>query len=49
MSGRNFRDDVEAHWKYTKKIIDIMVEMTHIAYMEGMVHGYKHGLEDKDK
>lgn len=41
------REDAEAHWKYTKKIIDKMVELVEIAYVEGMLHGDKHGKESR--
>jgi len=48
MSDNNdFREDAENHWKYTEKIIYKMLELVHIAYVEGMVHAYKHGKNDK--
>jgi len=37
------REIAEAHWKYTKKIIDKMVELVGVAYVEAMIHGMKHG------
>lgn len=32
----------EAHWKYTEKIILLMLELMKFAYIEAMVHGLKH-------
>lgn len=49
MSKPDFREDAEAHWKYTKKVIDAVMEVAHVAYVEGMIHGRKHGLEDKEE
>jgi len=42
------REIAEAHWKYTKKIIDKMVELVEIAYIEAMIHGMKHGRGGND-
>lgn len=44
-----FREDAEAHWIYTKKIIDAVLEVAHIAYVESMIHGEKHGEERKNQ
>ena len=40
------REDAEAHWEYTKKVIDRMLELCGVLYVEGMLHGYKHGKEE---
>lgn len=44
------REDVEAHWEYTSKaiqiVIDAMHDLSHYLYVEAMLHGYKHGKED---
>lgn len=40
------KDEAESHWIYTKKIIDAVIEVAHVAYVEGMIHGAKH---EKDK
>lgn len=40
------REDAEAHWRYTRKIIDVLVELAHVCYVEAMIHGAKHGMED---
>lgn len=43
------REQVEAHWRYTEKIILAMLEVVHVAYVEGMIHGNKHSSESKEK
>ena len=40
------REDAEAHWRYTEKIIMAMLEVVHVAYVESMIHGDKHGVEN---
>jgi len=40
------REIAEEHWQYTKKIIDIMMELAHTTFVEAMVHGWKHGKEE---
>lgn len=37
------RRDAERHWEYTAKIIDECIRLTRRAYIEAMLHGYKHG------
>ena len=37
----------QAHWGYTLKIIEDMLELVHTAYVEAFIHGLKHGREDK--
>lgn len=37
------REDAEAHWRYTEKIILAMLEVCHVSYVEGMIHGAKRG------
>ena len=36
------RELAEAHWKYTEKIILLMLELVKFAYIEAMIHGNKH-------
>ena len=43
------REIAEEHWKYTKKIIDKMVELVGVAYVESMIHGMKHGRDSSLK
>lgn len=52
-----FREQAEAHWKYSEGIIrrcldlqpiteeEEIIELIRYLYIEGMVHGYKHGKE----
>ena len=35
------REDAEAHWRYTEKIILAMLEVCHVGYVEAMIHGAK--------
>ncbi len=45
------RELAEKHWEYTFKIlkvvIDFMLAVCHLLYVEAMVHGIKHGRTDK--
>lgn len=41
------REVAEAHWKYTEAIILKMLEVTHEAYVLGMMHGHKHKKEGR--
>ena len=41
------REAAEQHWKYTEKIIAHVMELVRTAYIEAMIHGWKHGKEDK--
>jgi len=43
------RELAEAHWKYTKKIIDKMLELVEVAYVEAMIHGLKHNDQSSNK
>jgi len=43
MKEEEARKLAEAHWKYTEKIILLMLELTKYSYIEAMVHGFKHG------
>ena len=36
------RESAEAHWEYTEKLILLMLEVVHYAYVEAMIHGEKH-------
>jgi hypothetical protein len=40
------RERAEKHWEYTLKIIQFMLQLCHILYVEAMVHGAKHQKED---
>ena len=40
------REDAQAHWEYTAKIIAECMKLARTAYIEGMLHGYKHGKEE---
>ncbi len=52
------REKAEAHWRYTKWIVehgldtqrglDHVVELVGYLYVEAMLHGYKHGVDDSD-
>lgn len=41
------RETAEQHWEYTNKIIQEMLKVMHITYVEAMLHGAKHEKEDK--
>jgi len=43
------REDAEAHWRYTENIIVLLLELTHVLYVEALLHGAKHGEEAKEK
>ena len=34
--------EAEKHWEYTEKVILKMLELTHLLYVEAMIHGVKH-------
>ncbi len=42
------RQEAEAHWKFTEGVVLKMLEVTHYTYVEALLHGDKHGKEDKD-
>ncbi len=39
-------EDIDAHWKYTKDIITLCVNLMGFLYKRALKHGYKHGYED---
>ncbi len=41
------RELAEKHWEYTEKVLLKRLELTHQLYVDAMVHGIKHGQEDK--
>lgn len=47
-----FREEAEKHFEYVKKLLklhgesDLVIEKIHFHYVEAMIHGYKHALED---
>ncbi|MBA7474720.1 hypothetical protein ES707_10074 [subsurface metagenome] len=40
------RKMTEDHWAYTEMIILDMLKLTEDLYKTGMIHGYKHRIED---
>ena len=46
MGKKSPRQAAEEHWIYTKRIIDAVMELVHVAYVEAMIHGWKHGREE---
>jgi len=48
----NFRKRAEAHFEYVRKVLELhgespdVIEKIHFHYVEAMVHGYKHALEE---
>jgi hypothetical protein len=39
------RELAGAHWAYTEKIIDHLLNLVECAYIEAFIHGMKHGRE----
>ena len=50
MNDDDFKESTEAHWQYTKSIIDLLLkaqmELCHKLYTEAMYHGWKHKKEE---
>lgn len=44
-----FRKRAEEHWKFIEGIITILLKLAKWLYIQGMIHGYKHGKEDAEK
>jgi len=42
------RAEAEAHWDYTDKIIQDMLNLVRTAYIEAFIHGFKHGKRDAE-
>ena len=38
-------DEAEEHWFHMKLMLDKAFEVTHAAYIEAFMHGFKHGVE----
>lgn len=47
MTEEEARKLAEAHWEYTEHIIRELVSLAHYLYVEALVHGIKHGKEEK--
>jgi hypothetical protein len=54
--SKDFRAEAEAHWEFIEKLLDtcttetVTKETLKFLYIEAMVHGYKHAIqEDKEK
>ncbi len=47
------KERAEKHWEYTESIIrlmfELMLKLTHLAYVAGMLHGAKHERDKKGK
>lgn len=47
------KERAERHWEYTESIIrlmfELMLKLTHLAYVAGMLHGAKHERDEKGK
>jgi hypothetical protein len=41
------REEAEKHWEYTYKVIQLVLQLCHLLYVEAMLHGAKHQKEDK--
>ena len=48
MTDEEAKELAEAHWHYTEQIILLMLELAQMLYKDAMVHGIKHGQEEKD-
>ncbi len=51
MTENDFREEAEQHWLFLKKVFDasnfdMTAELLHTLYVEAMVHGYKHAVEE---
>jgi len=40
------REQAEAHWMYTEKVILKMLELSKQLYKDAFIHGVKHGREE---
>ena len=47
-SETDVRDEAEAHWEYTDKIIQDVLRLVRTAYIEAFIHGFKHGKRETD-
>ena len=41
------REIAHEHWGYTEKVVLKMFELCKQLYIDGMIHGIKHGREDR--
>lgn len=55
LTPENFREKAEEHWIFIKKILTVnnnyfsqdFLELIYLLYIESMIHGYKHGQQDR--
>ena len=48
MTDEEARKLAKAHWEYTNQILLHQLELMERLYIEAMIHGIKHGGEDKN-
>jgi len=48
MNESDIRAEAEAHWDYTDKIIQDMLNLVRTAYIEAFIHGFKHGKREAE-
>jgi hypothetical protein len=49
MTNEEIKNMAEKHWQYTEQILLKQIELTHYLYVQAMIHGFKHGQDDKIK
>ena len=42
----SFKEEAEKHWAYIESILLQQLEVGGKMYVDAMVHGYKHGMQD---
>ena len=56
LTPENFRENAEKHWIFIKNLLikinednysEDLLELIHFIYVESMIHGYKHGQQDR--
>jgi len=48
-TDEELRELAQGHWAYTESIIQEVLDLARVCYIEAFIHGHKHGLEDQDK
>lgn len=48
LTDEELRAIAEAHWDYNLKLINALLNVTRVLFIEGVIHGYKHGREEKE-
>ena len=43
-----FRKQAEDHWNFIEGIITIFLKLAKWLYIQGMIHGYKHGKKEAE-